>query len=345
MIKDRDYCITFVRLIATTMIVICHFLQFYNCELAWWLNAGVPVFLCMSGYLYGKKLVPQDDEITFFRKQAVKILSDYYIVVIPVMLLQAVLIPGSLSPATVFQALTLLTVIAGGGHLWFVPCILLCYFLTPFLIRTFYRCRKDSSLALWLLSLLGLTYAASPLYFSSISPFVIYCYILGLFLGFCEKTGRTHLFRQILWIVSVFCIASNGVQIYVDYISHTDLTGQAESAYSVFSGYAHISLGICLFFALRFLLQKFLLRNACPGWLQKIGDLSDRYSYDVYLVHHFLILGPMTLMHMALPRTVIILATTILILIGAWIAGRIAAPVRRTILQKTGKRSECSHLI
>lgn len=47
--KNRDYAISIIRVISTSFIVICHIMKYYDCELAWWFNVGVQIFLCMSG--------------------------------------------------------------------------------------------------------------------------------------------------------------------------------------------------------------------------------------------------------------------------------------------------------
>lgn len=49
-----DYSISMVRCIATISIVMCHMMQWADIELAWWINVGVQIFFCMSGFLYAK---------------------------------------------------------------------------------------------------------------------------------------------------------------------------------------------------------------------------------------------------------------------------------------------------
>ena len=66
-------------------IILCHILQYFDNELAWWFNVGVQVFLFMSGFLYGKRATPSDD-LKFIKKQFRKILIDYYVVVLPLLL-------------------------------------------------------------------------------------------------------------------------------------------------------------------------------------------------------------------------------------------------------------------
>lgn len=53
--SSYDYSVSLIRLIATIFIITCHIMQYLSIELAWWFNVGVQIFLCMSGYLYGKK--------------------------------------------------------------------------------------------------------------------------------------------------------------------------------------------------------------------------------------------------------------------------------------------------
>lgn len=55
--KVESNAISIVRVLAMLAIVLCHFLQAYDNKWAWVLNAGVQVFLVLSGYLYGHKEV------------------------------------------------------------------------------------------------------------------------------------------------------------------------------------------------------------------------------------------------------------------------------------------------
>lgn len=85
-IEEKNYAISMVRLIATALIVLCHIERFFEHPLALWFNVGVQIFLCMSGYLYGQKKLNGDD-LSFYKKQFSKILLDYYIVIIPMIVL------------------------------------------------------------------------------------------------------------------------------------------------------------------------------------------------------------------------------------------------------------------
>ena len=68
----HDCAISLTRFVATCFIIICHMMQYWDMELAWWFNVGVQIFLCMSGFLYGRKGVIQDD-LKFYKKNIAKI--------------------------------------------------------------------------------------------------------------------------------------------------------------------------------------------------------------------------------------------------------------------------------
>lgn len=79
--QQKNYCISFLRLTAMMFIVLCHFFQYYDVELAWWFNVGVQMFFCISGFLYaGKKI---DSAIDFITGNLRKILIPYFVFLIP----------------------------------------------------------------------------------------------------------------------------------------------------------------------------------------------------------------------------------------------------------------------
>lgn len=53
----RNEAISFIRLLSLLMIIICHIMQFFNIELAWWFNFGVQIFLCISGFFMGRRIL------------------------------------------------------------------------------------------------------------------------------------------------------------------------------------------------------------------------------------------------------------------------------------------------
>lgn len=55
--RNQSTAISYLRVLALIMIVLCHFLQELNCKWAWILNIGVQSFFLISGYLYGYKQI------------------------------------------------------------------------------------------------------------------------------------------------------------------------------------------------------------------------------------------------------------------------------------------------
>ena len=95
----------------------------------------------------------------------------------------------------------------------------------------------------------------------------------------------------------LFCILAlieNGIQIIFDYVRQLGFSGSIGKAYSYFCNYNHVCLGVFLFLLMKTVFDKMPIVNHSRtiGFL----NISDKYSYEAYLVHQFLILGPMSLM-------------------------------------------------
>lgn len=79
-------------------------------------------------------------------------------------------------------------------------------------------------------------------------------------------------------------------------------------------------LGIAIFVVLRCILKCMLERRTPSKIVDFIVKLSDKYSYEGYLVHRFFVLGPMTMMHLTNCTGVNILAILITtLLLGFWL--------------------------
>ena len=276
---NRDYSISAIRGISMLCIVMCHIMQYLNWELAWWFNVGVQIFLCISGYLYGKKEIAQWG--TFFKKGFRKILVGYYITYIPFAFV-LYFIMGTASGEQVFHGLLLNETLRGGEHLWFISTILFCYCITVFLSLIFPKQDRESHR----LIKLGAVWILGPFVIELFFPFFhsawIFCYILGYYLG---RIREREVYNRVSRIVCIGALLCNGVQILCDYILHVTFP-----MHDVFCDYSHVLLGASLFVILRY-----VFRNAGDCTLLR---LSDRYSYEVYLVHQFFILGPLSLMSM-----------------------------------------------
>ena len=275
--------------VATIMIILCHLCQFYGNELHCWFDVGVQIFLCMSGYLFGKKVSPEIDGFDFYKKRFVKILVDYYVTILLAMVLELLFVPSSVSAKGMMGAILLYRQMEGGGHLWYIPYILLCYLLTPFLVRFFSRFQKESSLFFSIVIALLVSNYVDYAFFNYFNPAWINCYLIGLFLGFCEEKGRLQLFRLMERLLFLGCLILNPLQIYLQYRLHRDMNGGF--LFYLIKTNAHMLLGCTLFLGMQWVFHFWKMDR-----MHRVLDLVDQYSYDIYLTHHFLIIGPLSLM-------------------------------------------------
>ena len=98
-----------------------------------------------------------------------------------------------------------------------------------------------------------------------------------------------------LFLLVLMAFFMNGIQIYISYFSGYTFTGIQEKIFTFFCNYAHVALGCTLFFLMKKAFT-YLLCFQKSEKISKICRITDYYSYDVYLVHHFFILGSFSLM-------------------------------------------------
>ncbi|MGB4658327.1 MAG: acyltransferase [Mobilitalea sp.] len=283
-VRNRDYAISFIRAIALIMIIICHFMQYYNNELAWWFNTGVQIFLCISGFLYSEKEIKNG--YVFIRKGFVKLLTDYYIYIFISIVVYAVFAPQLLSLIGIVKLAFCSGVIAGLGHLWFVGTILFCYLLTPLFYEIIHRLLKENK-AISILKttiMMLIMYVALELFVSHFNAVYVMCYFVGYIIGM-EKNMLGEKWTKVIGIIIIpAAIAFNLFQIYADYIVQYNMgNGIKALVYERFCSVSHVLLGISLFIILYIFYNKLNIENTV---VEKILDLTDEYSYDVYLAHH-----------------------------------------------------------
>lgn len=310
MSKKFDWTISSIRMISMLLIITCHFMQYFNNELAWWFNVGVQIFLCISGYLYGCKR-EKIEYLKFYTKNFKKILISYYIVFIPFSLI--LLFMNIINLKTVILGICLKGTVPGGGHLWFIPTILLCYIITPFLSEYVSSVGNQRQLLVKYVVSIFVCFIIISLYLPSFSSAWISCYISGYFLS---RITNMNTYKRISITVILIALILNTIQIFSDYIMHLNIP-----FYTIFCNYAHAFLGVSIF-----ILLKYLLRNMKSNYILR---LSDKYSYEIYLGHQFYILGPLSLMQITsnvILNTIIVL---IAIIVTAWLIKKASYSITR----------------
>lgn len=303
--NDRNYTISLLRFMAMTFIVLCHFLQYYGNELAWWFNVGVQMFFCISGFLYAKKQITSP--IDFICKNFKKILIPYYCFLIPIIILYFVFARDSISIHAAFSALLCSNTITGIKHLWFIAYILFCYILTP-LLQAFTDKMRKTKWYIYLGILFGLLMCGQLLsrYFGSFFMFSrIFCYLFGYFSSVFLQEYKSKLFIFFTGTVTFIAISLNAVRIYCKYIASYN----PDSSFELFEQYSHSFFGISI--VLIFLITvKNIKKN-------KLLELSDKFSFYIYIVHQLFILSPFNLLKITKIPALNCFITVIVILICA----------------------------
>ena len=307
---EKDYSISCVRLISLLLIVTCHMMQYCDFFLAWWFNVGVQIFLCISGYLYGQRSMK--DIPAFVNKRLKKILLPYYITFVTVAILQYFFVRDKIDLNRFFGGLILNKHLAGGDHLWFIPVILICYAVLILLDKYKEKYVKNSdSFFIFFVASIVVAFVVFVLVFSYFRTDCIICYILGYCLG-VNDTGKYIPYKFFVGLFSFFAIIGNGIQIYFVIIGESIIPKELIELYSLFRIYNHVTLGIFLFIVLKFIFDKVMFRPSMRAFLDK----TDAYSYEVYVVHQFVILGPFSLMRITnvLPLNIFIILLAVIAL-------------------------------
>lgn len=303
--------ISAIRLIAMILIILCHIFQFYELDIAWWLNVGVQIFLILSGFLYGTKEI--NDPIKWTCKRLSKILIPYYVLLVIyfiVCLFGRVRFPIP----EVWRSFFALGNLPGLSHLWFVSTILFCYIITPFLYQ-FVEKTKGKLSAIVLSTVIYI--AVSSIINAYFRHHFICCYIVGFYLGYYWRRFNyaSSFISSTAYIIVPFGIVVNVARCVIEYLCPELLDNIPIPLWVLYSNYGHLLLGLSLFC---------ILFLACSSVKYNCGlKFSDTYSYDIYLTHHLMILSPFTLMTLTdsvtLNLALVLLGTLSLSLIVHWL--------------------------
>ncbi len=193
----RNYSISLIRAMATISIVLCHIFQYYGIELAWWFNVGVEIFLVISGFLYGKKEI--NDPLNFIINNIKKILVPYIIWMIITIVIYVIFARGKVGLFDILYPLVYGDTLPGLSHLWFVPYILFCYILTPFLYQL--KTRIKTKEFYLVIGILAVTLLISYQHYEFPR---ICCYIIGYFIG-AKLNDKKHLMNVTTFWFALIC--------------------------------------------------------------------------------------------------------------------------------------------
>lgn len=303
---QKDSSIVYIRVCAMWMILGCHLMEQFQHPLAhisaMFLNVGVELFLLISAYLYGQRKIHMKI-IPWYKKRFYRIVAPYYVFL------------GLLLCIYMFQGLQIdvfhwcvqflllqgfQIYVWGAEHLWFLTVLLFCYLLTPLLEWCEDKFSPRKKLICFGISIVAQSFAT--VYISTqlgrywlLINFYVICYELGARQFKC----RTIKHVAVAALLGLFSIAGRLIG---------KICFDETVFYNVFiSGITHCMLAISIFEILQFLAPK----NA-----GKFITFFDSISYEVYLVHYMLIIGPISLFHYTdyfIVNIGIILVTTVAI--------------------------------
>lgn len=268
-----------VRVFAMTLIISCHIAQCYNLQIAYILNVGVQIFFFMSGFLYGKQeQMPSVKD--FYLKRFVRVYIPYLVLLAIIFLVYAIFHLTSFTFKQVFFYLLNLqwfvAPLEGLNHLWFLTVLMFGYLLTPWIKRAMGKAPIICALLFVCCCVVEFVFLKK---FYSLSAWLA-LYLLGLFYGkFHSKT------------VSVIALVVSSIALIVLclFFEPSNLTSFEARHYMI---WLHWTLGVFLFVLLYYVFPLLVVENKRFDGIKHI----DKISYEVYLIHHPLILGPLSLM-------------------------------------------------
>lgn len=308
---SQGNAISIIRIMAMILIVSCHITQGYVHPIASILNVGVQLFFLISGFLYGKVEIPS--MIDFYKKRVVKIYLPFIIVVLLFAGVYAIfgiehvswkqLIPYA------FNLQAFAKPVEGFNHMWFLTVIMICYLVTPI---AKYLLKNKPYLFVSLLVIASVVEFVFVQKKYSIAAWIV-LYLFGLCMG-CFDTKK----------VNAVTIVASGVilAILMVFFQLSRLTDPMWAHYSV---WLHCVLAIFLFGVLYAILTKIDVK--LPKCLQFVNNIS----YEVYLVHHILILGPLSLLFLTPSKTINILLILMITFVLSYALNQLMNLIKRIL--------------
>lgn len=289
---EKNYSISFVRLIAMFMVIVGHILPQWdgmsNNIFVIVLQSCTVLYAIISAILMAD--AKYKDPLVTIKHKACRILKPYYIWVLAVFVIYY--LTGS--DISIWNIRTMLFlgqnnsvynqfVLPGLGHLWYIPFILGCYLLTP-IFDWLWKSVSTLTVRKLFLFLIGfclvfywIGYNWNFLGPASWIPY--YMVYGGVFLLW--KYYKTNISnfedgkRYITKVISVGVIFSSAIYIYIVWFKSQNLTGTR------FVWFYKAFWGMFLFDIL------YRTGEYIKKWdvIRKILNISDAYNYDVYLVH------------------------------------------------------------
>lgn len=309
---QQKNAITIVRVLSMLMIITCHILQGYNQPSAFLFNVGVQIFFLLSGFLYGK--IDITSIASFIKKRFVKVYIPFILVVLCCVAIYVIFNVVDVQIRNVIPYLFNIQGFIGGGidglnHLWFLSVLMACYFVTP-IAQKILKYNSVLFIVLWIL--VGVVEFGFVHKMQSVAAWVM-LYLLGMFWGKNENK----------WInigLIIISLILSFVTLY--FLKMEYLTDPRMVRYSIG---LHCILALCIVSVLYCSLSK--LEICMPKWLQYCNDVS----YEVYLIHHIVILGPLSLLFVTPIKAINIVLILVITFVLSHLLNRLMNLIKKII--------------
>ncbi len=295
-----------IRWLSTIAIVVCHILQGYDNDYAFVFNVGVQVFFILSGFLYGTRRIESIKK--FYIKRISKLYIPYCIWVFIAVGLLMLFSSENITGRSIMLQICMISNLPGLNHLWFMRVIFICYLLLPIFDRSLNKKPTVTIMCAVALSILVLTYFYKALF----------VWIIIYFIGYCM--GR---YRRIMPYVFIV-----GLIITLLIFDYQGFLVNAFLGNSILCNIIHATCGLTIFIGL---LKIGELIRTYPSVIQRISELGG--GYEVYLTHHILILGPLSLLFITSYSGFNIVIIIILIVILSYILQKLSF-ISNTVIRK-----------
>lgn len=288
--KERYDEIVLLHLIGAIMILACHFFQKEHIAVLGELFiSGVPLFLFISGFLAGLK---SRINKLWLKKRAIRILTPFYLWVIPCMLSLWISDHSLIKGSQVFFILTNMqglnyiywksesySAVLGLGHLWFTTEIMVCYLLVPIFNKLVNKKQKKHA---WFFIMGIVILIVQPLL---IQMGIQSSYIITFFLGYLISKIGCEITNRLLASVTLGVVIITALRFVLMKI--IDGTNYYNRYFALISAAV---IGIWIFLFVFWISTRMHTFIKCLSANKYIAFLS-KISFEIYIVHFWFLEG------------------------------------------------------
>lgn len=289
----KDSAISFIRVISMLFIIICHLAFYHSSVVGQLFNVGVPIFLFISGFLYGKKDI--NTWLNWSKKRWISLMIPCYIWII------LLVIMGMLTPVEVINEKSCCLVLfnlqgisflvssanwaqmSGGlGHLWFLTALMLCYTCIPILqkVQPWILTRNKIEIIILILSAISLKILCA--YTVGINLEYLLIFSIGYFWSkkWRLPSSRAILIFFILAIISSI-LRAGAFTLWKDTILY----------HTIILRISHTILAICIFQILYWLHNQTRKAIPCIEMQGATSRYIDKLTFYIYITHYIFLTG------------------------------------------------------